>query len=126
MEFVTKLSITLLIKELIIGGHKSDNQLRETENHTKCYKSREEAIKFCHEFFKQVNKALYDAKQGKGLKILTPKQLFPRFPIVLPLVKTCNTSENVLYEIRKIIYFLNREKKVTTKVYIRIMNSINL
>ena len=25
MEFVTKLSITLLIKELIIGGHKSDN-----------------------------------------------------------------------------------------------------
>ena len=52
MEFVTKLSITLLIKELIIGGHKSDNELRETENHTKCYKSREEATKFCHEFFK--------------------------------------------------------------------------
>ena len=25
MEFVTKLSITLLIKESIIGGHKSDN-----------------------------------------------------------------------------------------------------
>ena len=25
MEFVTKLSITLRIKELIIGGHKSDN-----------------------------------------------------------------------------------------------------
>ena len=25
MEFLTKLSITLLIKELIIGGHKSDN-----------------------------------------------------------------------------------------------------
>ena len=39
-----------------------------------------------------------------------------------------NTSENLLNEIRQIIYFLYREKEVTEKVYnkFNIMNSIKL
>ena len=45
-------------------------------------------------------------KQGKGLKILTPKQMIQRIPIVSTKVKAGNTSENLLNEIRKIIYFL--------------------
>ena len=46
--------------------------------------------------------------------------------IALSQVKAGNTSENLLNEIRQIIYSLYRPKKVTKKVYNNIMNSINL
>ena len=42
--------------------------------------------------------------QGKGLKILTPKQMPQRLPIALAQVKAGNTFENLLTEIRQIIY----------------------
>ena len=61
-------------------------------------------------------------KQGKRLKILTPKQLFQRLPISLPQVKACNTSEGLINKIRKIIYFLFQAKEVTKNVYNNIMN----
>ena len=60
-----------------------------------------------------VYKAAYDAKHGKVLKILTPKQMIQRLPIVLAQVKACNTSENWLNEIRKIIYSLYQAKEIT-------------
>ena len=44
--------------------------------------------------------------QGDGLKILTPKQILQRLSIALAQVKADNTSENILNEIRKIIYSL--------------------
>ena len=60
------------------------------------------------------------------LKILTPKQMLQRLQIALALVKVGNTSENLLNEIRKIIYSLYRAKKITQKVYNNIMNSIKV
>ena len=45
-------------------------------------------------------------KQGKGLKILTPKQMLQRLPIALAQVNPGNTSENLLNEIRQIVYSL--------------------
>ena len=50
--------------------------------------------------------------QGKGLKILTPKQMLQIFPIALAQVKAGNTSENLLNEIRQIIYFCIKQKKL--------------
>ena len=47
-------------------------------------------------------------KQGKGLKILTSKKVLERLPIALAQVKTGNTSENLLNEIRHIVYSLNK------------------
>ena len=48
--------------------------------------------------------ASYEAKQSKtkgtGLKILTPKQMLQRLPIVLAQVKAGNNSESLLNEIR--------------------------
>ena len=72
--------------------------------------------------------------QGKGhpldltkrLKILTPKQKLQRLPIALGLVKASNTSENLLNEIRQIIYSLYRAKEITKNVYNNIMNSIKV
>ena len=55
-------------------------------------------------------------QKGKGIKILTPKKLLQRVPIALAQVKGCNTSENLLNEIRQIIYSFYREKEVTKKV----------
>ena len=60
------------------------------------------------------------------LKILTPKQMLQRLPIVLAEVKAGNSSENLLNEIRQIIYSLYRAKEITKKVYNNIMNSIKL
>ena len=61
-----------------------------------------------------------------NLKILTPKQMLQRLPIALAQVKGGNTSEILLNEIRQVIYFLYRTKKITEKVYNNIMNSIKL
>ena len=65
-------------------------------------------------------------RKGKGIKILTPEQMLQRLPIALAQVKTGNTSENLLNEIRQIIYSLYRAKEITKKVYNNIMNSIKL
>ena len=62
-------------------------------------------------------------KQGKGLKILTPKQMLQRLPIVFAQVKAVNISEKLLIEIRQIIYSLYQTKEITKKVYNNIMNS---
>ena len=44
-------------------------------------------------------------------KILTPKQMAHRLPITLAKVKAANSSENLLHEIRKIIYSFIEKKK---------------
>ena len=48
-----------------------------------------------------------------NLKTKSRKQMFQRLPIALAQLKTSNTPENVLNEIRQIIYFLYQEKEIT-------------
>ena len=52
--------------------------------------------------------------------------MLQRLPIALARVKAGDTFENLLNEIRKIIYSLYREKEITKKLYNDIMNSIKL
>ena len=59
----------------------------------------------------------YEAKHGTGFKILTPKQMLQILPIALAQVKAGNNSENLLNEIRQIVYFLYQSKQITKKVY---------
>ena len=48
------------------------------------YKARNEAIKFYDDYSLMPSKAKNKAKsEGKGLKILTPKQMLQRLPIAL-------------------------------------------
>ena len=49
----------------------------------------------------------------KGSKILTPKQMLQRLPIPHSQVKAGNASENVLNEIRRIMYSLYQAKYIT-------------
>ena len=64
------------------------------------YKARKEAIKFYDDYFSMMSEAKYKAKKdetkGKGLKILTPKQMLQRLSIALAQVKAGNNSENLL------------------------------
>ena len=48
----------------------------------------------------QQNYLKYKGEHGKGLKILTLKQMFQKLPIALAQVKVHNISENLLNEIR--------------------------
>ena len=71
------------------------------------YKARNKAIKFLDDYSSMVSEAKNQANNktsGKGLKILTPKQLLQRLPIVLPQVKAGNNSESLLNEIRNYLY----------------------
>ena len=72
--------------------------------------------------------ANYEAKQnetkGKELKILPPKQMLQRLPIALAQVKAGNNSENLLNEIRQIIYSLYQSKEITKKVCNNLMKSL--
>ena len=70
-----------------------------------------------------LSEAKYKAKYGEGLKILTPKQMIQTLPITLAEVKAGNTSQNLLNQIRQIIYFLYWAKELLKKY---IMNSIKL
>ena len=49
-------------------------------------------------------------------------QMRQRLPLALAQVKATNSSENVLNEIRQIIYSLYRAKEITKKVNNKIMN----
>ena len=64
--------------------------------------------------------------KGKGLKMLTHKQMLQRLPIDLTRVKTGNNSESLFNEIRQIIYSLYQSKQITKKVYNNIIKSINV
>ena len=59
-------------------------------------------------------------------KILTNKQMLQRLPIAFAQIKAGNTSENLLNEIKQVIYSLYWAKEITKKVYNNIVNSRNL
>ena len=58
------------------------------------------------------------------LKVLTPKQMLQRLPIVLAQVKAGNNSENLLNEIRQIIYSLYQTKEINENVFNNLMKKL--
>ena len=72
--------------------------------------------------------ANYNAKQnetkGKGLKVLTPKQIIQGLPIALAQVRAGNNSKNLLNEIRQVVYSLSQSKEITKKVCNTLMKSL--
>ena len=65
-------------------------------------------------------------KFGIGVKILIFKQMLQRLPIALAQLKVGNNSENLLNEIRQIVYSLYQWKEVTKKVYNNIIKSLKV
>ena len=92
----------------------------------KYFELRENIIDFFKHYSVLLSEAKYKAKYGRSLKILTPKQKLQRLPIILAQVKAGNISENLLNEIRQIVFSLYWAKEITKNVYNDIMNLINL
>ena len=62
-------------------------------------------------YFNQLNQS------GQGLKILTPSQMLGRLLISLAQSNAEINSEKRKNEIRQILYFLYRSKKLTKNIY---------
>ena len=71
-----------------------------------------------------LSEAKYKTKYGEGLKILTPKQMLERLPITLAQVKAGNNLENLLSEVRPVVYSSDQSKEITRKVYNNIIKSM--
>ena len=72
---------------------------------------------------KSAGTGLFNTDNSK-LKILTPKQMLQRLPIALAQVKAGHNSQNLLNEIRQIIYSLYQSKEITKKVCNNLMKSL--
>ena len=84
------------------------------------------AIKFIENYTSMILEAKRLAKQGTGLKVLTPKQMLQILPIALAQIKSDNNSESLLNEIRQIVYCLYQSKEITENVYNNIIKSIKV
>ena len=73
-------------------------------------------IKIKNQFSMLSKKGMFPIKkrQGKELKKSTSQEMLQRLPTALVQIKTGNTCENLLNEIRQIIYSLHqaREKSI--------------
>ena len=107
-------------------GNKSANQKRTLANINILFNARNSAIKFYEDYSSMIFEArkLAVEQEGEGLKILTPNQMLKRLPIALAQIKAGNNSESLLNEIRQIVYYLYRSKKITKMLYNNIINSI--
>ena len=94
---------------------KSSDQFNTIKYIKTFYESREKVIKLFNDYSNISSKAKHTSKQGEGLKMLTPKQMLQRLPIALAQVKAGNNSENLLNEIKQIVYSLYQSKKITKK-----------
>ena len=108
--------------------YKSNIQLYVIKNVKNLYNSRLKIIDLLNDNAKIRSEAIYKSKQnkteGKGLKILTPKQMLQRLPIALAQVKTGNNSESLFNEIRQIRYSLYQSKQITKIVNNNLIKSI--
>ena len=72
---------------------------------------------------KSKGSSISNTDQSK-LKILPSKQMLQKLPIALAQVKAGNNSENLLNEIRQIVYSLYQSKQITKNVYNNIIKSL--
>ena len=77
------------------------------------YHLREAVIKLFNDYSLTVSEAKHKSTHGEGLKILIPKQTLQRLSIAFEQVKAGNSFENLLNEIRQIIYSLYQAKEIT-------------
>ena len=63
-------------------------------------------------------------QEGQGLKILTPKQMIIRLPILLAQLKAGNNSQKLQNEIRQLLYHLYRSKNLSKTVYNHLISTI--
>ena len=114
------------LNKKVKGSKKPETHKIAMNNIKTLYELREKVIKLFDDNSRIASEAKYKRKLGEDLKILILKQMLQRLLIALAQVKTGSTSENLLNEIRQIIYSLYRAKGFTKKVYNNVINSIKV
>ena len=95
------------------------------DNLYKCFSAREMVFNgFKSKTFLTKSKGSGLLNNKSKLKILTPKQMLQRSPIALAQIKAGINSENLLNEIRQILYSLYQSKEITKKVYNNLIKSL--
>ena len=110
------------LNEISRGRHKSKEQKKCIEKYWIALQITRSCYKLFNDYSSVVSEAKCKSIYGERLKILT--QMLQRLPIALAQVKASNTSENLLNEIRQIIYHLHQAKEIIKIVYNDTMNSI--
>ena len=82
---------------------KSPEQKKTINNIKNLYNSREEVAQIFNDYAKNMSQCIYESKQGTGLKILSPKQMIQRLPLLLCEISAGNNSESLLNEIRQVV-----------------------
>ena len=79
--------------------HKSEMQLYTIRNIKNLYDSRKKNIDLFNNYskikYESIYRSKHDETKGRGLKILTPKQILQRLPVALAQVKAGNNSESL-------------------------------
>ena len=108
--------------------HKCEMQLYTMRNVKNLYDSRQKIIDLFKNYSTIKSESIFRSEhgetKGKGLKIITPKQMLQRLLIALAQVKVSNISESLLNEVRQIVYSLCQSKQITKRVYNNIIKSI--
>ena len=63
-------------------------------------------------------------QERKWIKIVTPDQMLKRLQVSLAQLKAGNNSEKIKNEIRKLLHFLHRSKKLTKPIYKHLISII--
>ena len=98
-------------------------------------KKKRDAVSFKHKvlskygkelrkIIEKISSFLLGSQSGKGLKILTPQQMFTRLPILLAQIKAGNNSQKLKNEVSQLLYFLYRSKKISKTVYKNLIATI--
>ena len=82
-------------------------------NNAKKIRNRNNMVEFV-EFILKFNEL---EQEGSGLKMLTPNQMVSGLPIYLAQLKAGNNSEKLKNEIRQILYYFYRSRKLTNNIY---------
>ena len=77
-------------------NNKSQEQKNTINNIKNLYNSREEVVRICNDYAKNMSRNIYDSKQGTGLRILSPKQMFQSLPLLLSEISAGKNSESFI------------------------------
>ena len=78
---------------------------------------------YINNYMQRIEQALFGddleniLQKGSGLKILTPKQMLSRLPILLAEIQAGNNPKHLKNEARQLTYSLYNSKQLSKKLY---------
>ena len=108
-----------ILKKLLDSYHdgkKIKNNLKDFKGILESIKQTPNNNESTFKIFDNIYNYIKNSKQGSGLKILTPKQMLSRLPILLAEIQAGNNSKQLKNEARQLIYSLYTSKQLSKKL----------